>query len=501
MTTIRKQSIISSGVVYLGFGLGTIINIILAREFTPGQYGLISGMFLALSTIMYSVASVGMPSVIAKFYPYYKDNLPPKKNDLMTWALLIPLAGFMLVTILGVAFRGQVIHFYEEKSPAFVTNYYWIFPLALGLTIYSLLESYTWQLKWPILTNYLREVQFRLTTLMLLALYLFGVIREFGTVVKLYSFNYLLISVILAVILIKSGKLHLVFTPSRVTIKFFTKIRALALLGWSGLMVYNIAFFFAQIIIAAVVPGGLTAVGVFTMAQLAGSFIQAPQRGLAAASIGPLSQAWKDKDLGRIDRIYRRSAISQLIFSVGVFVLLLINFRDGIITFGFPKAYLLARSAFIFIGLARVIDLGTGVNAQVFSTSTRWRFDFWSGVVLVALTLPLNYLLAKQYGVVGPAVADLFTFTVYNAIRWLYLHRKFGLQPFTVHSLYTLLLGGAAFVICQLAFGNRYGLLWLFVRSISFLLIYAGGVVALKLSEDIRPVWETIRKRIHSLFS
>jgi hypothetical protein len=75
------------------------------------------------------------------------------------------------------------------------------------------------------------------------------------------------------------------------------------------------------------------------------------------------------------------------------------------------------------------------------------------------------------------------------------------LQPFTVHSIYTLLLGGAAYLICTLAFGNRYGLVWLFARSISFLAIYAAGVVALKLSEDIRPVWETIKKRIKALFS
>jgi O-antigen/teichoic acid export membrane protein len=501
MTTIRKQSIISSGVVYLGFGLGAITNIILAREFTPDQYGLISGMFLALSMIMYSVASVGMPSVVAKFYPYYKDNLPPKKNDLITWALLITLAGFALVTILGVAFRGEVIHYYEVKSPAFVTYYYWIFPFALGLTIYMLLESYTWQVNRSILTNALREVVFRCLTLSLLILFLTGVIRGFGTVIKLYSFNYLLISLILIFRLASRGQLHFVFVRSRVTQKFLARMRTLALLGWSGLIVYNVAFFFAQIIIAAVVPGGLTAVGLFTMAQFAASLIQAPQRGVAAASIGPLSQAWKDKDLGRIVRIYRRSSITQLIFSVGMFALLLLNFRDGIITFGFPRLYLDARLAFIFIGLARIVDLGTGVNGQILSTSTRWRFDFFTGAILVFSTLLLNFFLAKKLGMVGPAIADLFTFTVYNGIRWAYLYRKFKLQPFTIHSLYTLLLGGVDFLICEQAFGSRYGLLWLFVRSISFLVIYAGGVVILKLSEDIRPVWETIRKRIKALFS
>jgi len=501
MTTIRKQSIISSGVVYLGFGLGAIINIILTREFSPDQYGLISGMFLAIGTILYSLASFGMPSVVGKFYPYYNDNLPIKKNDLMTWALLIALAGFGLVTIAGVAFRDQVADFYHKRSPAFVTYYFWIYPFALGLTLYTILEYYAWQRKKVVLTNILREVQFRLTTLVLLILYLLGIIRGFGTVIKLYAFNWLVIGLVLAVYLIRTKQLYVVLTPSRVTKKFFIRMRALAMLTWSGAILNNVALFFAQIIIAAVVPSGLTGVGLYTMAQFAGSLIQAPQRVLVASTIGPLSRAWKDKDYGRIDRIYRRSSITQLIFSVGMFVILLINFRDGIITFGFPRAYLGAETVFIFIGLRLIVDMGTGVNSQIIITSTFWRFEFLSGVILVTMTLPLNYWLATKYGVSGPAIADFFTFAVYNTIRCLFLYRKFQLQPFTIKSLYTVLLGAAAYLLCEFAFGSRYGLVWLFIRSVSFLLIYGGGVIGLKLSEDIRPVWETITKRIKGLFS
>ena len=499
MSTIRKQSIISSGIVYFGFGLGAITNILLAREFNPDQYGLISGMFLALGTIMYAVANLGMGSYIGKFYPYYKDNLPPKKNDLISWALLFSLSGFLVVALAGIVFKGAVTHYYEHRSPAFVHYYYWIFPFGLGLTLYTILEAYSWQLKQTVLTSYLREVQFRLTTLILLALYLCGILGGFGTLVKLYAFNYLLIALILLVYLVRSGQLPLVFTPSIVTRKFFPKIRALVLLTWSGGVVYNLAFFFAQIVIAAVVPGGLTSVGLFTMAQFAGSLVQAPQRGLTAASIGPLSQAWKDKDYGRISRIYHRSSISQLIFSVGMFVLILINFRDGIITFRFPLQYLGALTTFFFIGVARIVDMGTGVNSQIIATSTFWRFDFMTGLILVALTLPLNYLLAKEWGIVGPAIADLFTFTVYNGMRCIFLYRKFGMQPFTIKSLYTILLGVVCYLICYFLFGNRYGLPWLFIRSLSFLALYIGGVLGLKLSEDILPVWQTIKGRLQGL--
>ena len=503
MSTIRKQSIISSGIVYFGFGLGAITNLVLGREFTPDQYGLISGMFLAIGSIMYFTANMGMPSYIGKFYPYYKDNLSPKKNDLITWALLICLGGFLLVTLAGIVFKGAVIRYYEHRSPAFVQYYYWIFPFSLGLTLYTILEAYCWQLKRTILTSYLREVQFRLTTLILLVLYLCGVLHGFGTLVKLYAFNYLLITLILLVYLIRSGQLHFVFSRSIVTKKFLPKIRSLALMSWGGGIVYNIAFFFAQIIIAAVVPGGLASVGLYTMAQFVGSLVQAPQRAVIAASLGPLSQAWKDKDYGRINRIYQRSSITQLVFSVGIFALILLNFEDGVITFQFHPEYLASLSAFFtaffFIGLARVVDMGTGVNGQIIATSTFWRFDFISGLILAGLTLPLNYLLAKKWGMTGPAIADIFTFSIYNGIRCIFLYRKFKMQPFTIQSLYTLLLGAAGYFICYYLFSTRHGLPWLFIRSLSFLALYIAGVLGLKLSEDILPVWQTIKGRLQGL--
>jgi O-antigen/teichoic acid export membrane protein len=496
MSTIRRQSIISSGVVYCGLALGVLTNFLLLREFNPDQYGLISGMFLSIGTIMYSFASMGMLAFISKFYPYYNGNLPPEKNDMMTWALSFSLGGFLLVIVAGLVFKGIVIEKYGHNSAALVRYYYWLFPFGLGLTLYSLLEGYAWQLKKPILTNYLREVQFRLITLTLIILYLAGVLGGFGTFVKLYSFNYLLVASILLIYLFRSGQLHFVPSVSMVTKKFYPKIRSLTLLAWSGGIVYNLSFFFAQIVIGAVVPGGLTAVGLYTMAQFAGSLIQAPQRGIMAASVGPLSQAWKDKDYGRINRIYKRSAITQLVFSVGMFALVLLNFKDGIVTFGLKPQYLGTQTAFIFISLARIVDMGTGVNTQIIGTSTYWRFDFLSGLLLASLTLPLNYIMAKELGIVGPAIADLITFTIYNAVRWIFLYRKFDMQPFTKESFYTILLVSADYFICFFAFNNRHGLLWLFIRSLSFLTIYIAGVLLLKLSDDVLPVWQTVKKRL-----
>jgi hypothetical protein len=40
------------------------------------------------------------------------------------------------------------------------------------------------------------------------------------------------------------------------------------------------------------------------------------------------------------------------------------------------------------------------------------------------------------------------------------------------------------------------GLGWLFIRSISFIVLFIGGAIAIKLSPDIIPVLQSIRKRL-----
>ncbi|HXD77549.1 MAG TPA: lipopolysaccharide biosynthesis protein [Puia sp.] len=496
MSTIRKQSIISSVIVYIGIALGVLINFIFARWFTPDQYGLINGMFMAIGMVLSFAASLGMPNFIMKFYPYYKDNLPVQENDMVSIAILVSLAGFIVTLVLGAVFRQQIIHFYQAKSAELVKYYWWLFPFGLGITIFSVLEPYGWHLKKSVLTSFLREVAVRVVTLLLIVLYLVGVIGSFGLFVKLYAFTFLSIAVFLGLYLLRSGELHFSFHMSRVTRKFSSKIRALALQSWVGSVFFNLSFYLAQIIIAGLVAGGLSAVGVFTLAQLASSLIQAPQRAVGAASIGPLSRAWKDKDLGRIGRIYHRSAINQLVFSVGMFVLIWINYRDGIEVFHLNPVYMSGQWVFFFIGLARVADLGTGVNSQVIGTSADWRVEVYSGIILVALTIPLNYMLAKEIGIVGPAIADLVTFSVYNAIRWLFLFRKYKLQPFDRKSGYTILLAAGSFILCHELFGRQHGIGWIFARTALFVLVYGGGVLLFQLSEDVLPVWQTIKKRV-----
>lgn len=495
MSTIRKQSIQSSLVIYIGFAIGLVNTYFFTKQglFTEAEYGLTS-IFVAIGSMMMAFAIMGMPSYLSKFYPYYHDHLPPRKNDMLTWALLISTIGFILVVIAGVALKQVIIRKFTENSALLVHYYYWIFALGFGLTIYTILEVYAWNLHKSVFTNFLREVQWRLFTAILIVLLLTNIIPDFDLFIKLYSFTYPAIALILLLYLLFTGKIHFTFSVSKVSRRYFKKILSLSAFVYTSLIIFTISQVFDSIVIASL--SGLDKAGIFGLAQLMGSVIQAPQRGIISASSAHLARAWKDKNMHLLQMIYHRSSINLLIFASGIFALITLNYTEAIITFKLKETFLLGFNAFVLLGLTRVVDMGTGVNSQIIATSTWWKFELISGVVLLVFMLPLTYILTKHYGILGPAIANLVSITIYNVIRIIFLWKKFRLFPFTIQSAYTVLLAAACFAVCYFLFLNVHGFEGLVLRSLAFFILYASAVLTLKLSPDVKPVLQTIRKRL-----
>ena len=497
MGTIRRQSIISSIVIYFGFAIGLLNTYFFTKEglFTAADYGLIS-IFMPIALLMMAFSNLAMPSYIFKFYPYYNDNLPPRKNDMLTWALLVGMIGFIIVLVVGWFFKDLVIRKYSANSPQLVVYYYWVFPMGFGLSIFSILEAYTWSLGKPVLATFAREVLWRMFTTILIVFFIFDIIEDFDLFIKFYSFGYPFIVVFLLGYLFFGKKIHFTFSVSKVTRRYFKKIITLCAFVYSGVLIFTLSRAFDTIVIASILPNGIDKAGVFGIATLMTSVIQAPQRSLIAVSIPHLSKGWKDKNMALLQKIYQRSSINLLIFSCGIFLLIALNYTEAITTFGLKEIYLLGFPAFIFLGLSMVVDLGTGVNAQIIATSTAWRFELISGVILLTLMLPLTYIFAKQYDMTGPAVANFISISIYNIVRIAFLWRKFRLFPFTRQSIYILCSAAACYGVCYFLFEGVHGMPGLIYRSALFVLLYGGIVIGFRLSPDITPVLITLKNRL-----
>ena len=493
MGSIRKQTIISSILVYIGFFIGAINMYFYTKNgsFTPEQFAL-TRIFFDFAQNMYAFGALGIIPVIYKFYPYYKDNLKTHQIDLMTWGMVSAFIGFLLVIFLGWYFQPVFVQQFSEKSKLIVDYYYWMFPFAMGMLFFSVIESFAWALHQSVLSNFLKETGLRILTSIVILFYYFKLIN-FDDFVHLFAFLYLIVFLALAFFLFKTKQLHFPTTISRVSKKFWKKMLSMQLLVYSGTFIASIAATIDSFIIANF--QGLAVVGVFGLAQYAANLIQVPQRSIQAVSAGVLSRAWKDKNITEIKRIYNRSCINLLLMALFIFGNLWLNVQQGMRVLDIQKDYEAGIATIFILGMVRIIDAGTGLNAMVINTSTFWRFDFFSGVVLLAFRLPLTYFLIKNYGIIGSAFAELAAYSVYNFMRFEFLRRKFKMQPFDLKTLYAIIISLVAYGLAYFLLDGINGWLGIFGRSILFSGILIGAVIQLKLTPDAAQLIDHFKKR------
>jgi len=196
-----------------------------------------------------------------------------------------------------------------------------------------------------------------------------------------------------------------------------------------------------------------------------------------------------------IDRIYKRSSINLLLAALFIFGGIWLNIGDAFRLLHIQSEYATGITVIFILSISRLIDAGTGVNAQIIATSTQWRFEFMTGVILLLLILPLNYILIKKIGIEGSAYANLISFSIYNAIRYGFLWKRYNLQPFSNKTTLSILLGVAAYFISYLLFRDMQGWMGVIFRSVLFSIIFFAGIFTLKLTPDAMQLVEVAKKR------
>jgi O-antigen/teichoic acid export membrane protein len=493
MANIRKQAIISSIIVYFGFLIGAVNTYFFTRNgsFSPDQFGL-TRIFYDLGQNIFVFGSLGLIPIVYKFYPYYKDNVEDKENDLLTWALTGSFIGFILVLIAGYVLEPLVIKKYIQRAPLILKYYYLVFPFGFGMLFFSVLEAFCWSLHKTVISNFLKETGMRLLVLILILLYFTKAIN-FDTFIKLFSLVYLVLFIAILIYLIKIKKFHLTFKVSTPTRKFKRKMLSMWALIYGGVMIQIVAQTIDTFIIASL--KGLGSTGVFNLAQYAANLVQVPQRSIQSITTGVLSQAWKDKNYSEINRIYQRSCINLLLLAAFIFGNIWLNITDAFTVFNIQDDYRAGIYVVFVLGIARLIDAGTGVNGTIIGTSVFWRFDFISGVVLLAFRIPVTYLLIKKFGIIGSAFAELLSYFIYNGIRYEFLRRKFNMQPFTVKTAYSLVVGAVAFALSFLLFKSSSGFLSIIGRSLVFTTLFIAGIFYFQLTPDAMQLYYKFKEK------
>jgi O-antigen/teichoic acid export membrane protein len=493
MTTIRRQSIFSLIFIYAGFLIGAFnVLYLFPKYFTPAEFGL-TRLLLELAILLSTLCTAGMVPVSIKFFPFHKRYLPEKKNDLLFVTLTVTIIGIALMMIALPMLKPVIIRKFGYRSPLFVENYELLYPLTIGMALFSLFEGYAWIIRKTILSNFLKEFLFRFLTTVLILGWIIGMIKGFPQFAQLFSFTYIPPLLILIYYIRKSREFPLHPQISPVTNKLTGKMAGFGLAFFASSTLNALAKTNDSIILASQSTQGLTDTAVFNIATYLITLMEVPQRSLTSAATPQIAIAWKDRNMARLTSIYQKTALNLLIIGMGLISLIWLNIDELVIILG--PTYAPIASLILILGLAKIIDMGTGMNSQILMLSKHWKIDLFSNMFFVVISLALNYVLTRKLGVRGPAYGGLIAIIFFNLIRFVAIWKIYHLQPFSWNNAKVLVIAFICILIAWLIPDTNNLYLNILLPSAAFVILFASTILKMKISTDMNELLSNVSKR------
>ena len=493
MGVVRRQSILSSLFIYLGFAIGAVnILLLFPRYFTPEQIGL-TRILLDVAMVFGTVCTLGSIPVTLRFHPFYRSWVTEDRNDLPFISLMLGALGSALLMVALPWMKPFIIRKFGARSPLFVEYFNLLYPFTVSIVFFTILEAHAWSQRRTVLSNALKEFAFRLLTTALILAFMAGWV-DFDRFISLYAWIYFPAILVFVAVLSRNGGLALHPRPSRLTVRMAGRMASFGGFMLGGAILNIVARTNDTIILASQSTGGLSDAAVFTIATYLVTVMDVPQRSLVSISTPFIAEAWKNRDLPRIDRLYKKTSLNLLVAGIAIFGMVLLHLDDALRLLGAPYAALTMVVA--VSGIAKLVDLATGLNTQILLLSRYWKIEFLTNILLVALSIPLNYWLTKRFNVMGPAYGNLIALCIFNGTRFVLIWKLFRLQPFSWSHIKALGIGAACLLLAGLIPDTGTMVLNILVQSVVFLPIFILLVLRLRISEDINELSQALWRRI-----
>lgn len=487
MGTIRKQSIYSSIFIYGGFLIGAAnVLLLFPKYFTPEEFGL-TRILVDISLVFATICTAGTIPVVYKFHPFYQKYLTPKTNDLLAITLLTSLVGCIILFFCMPYLQPFIFRKFGARSPILSEYFYLVFPLTISLVAFTMLEAFAWLVGRSVIANFLKEFVFRILTTVLIACWVFGWITDFNYFISGFSLLYVLPAGVLAYLVYKSREFGVFKKPSKVTQRLRQFILRFGTAYFLSALLNILAKTNDTLIIASQSAGGMADAAVFTIATYLITVMDVPQRSMIAPAIPQISAAWKDKDMAKLERLYQKTALNLLIIAAGIMGLVIINMDMLVSLLG--NRYALIPTLLLILGTSKLIDLGSGLNSQILQLSKHWRIDLFTNMLFVAASILFNYTLTKKFGLLGTAWGTLIAVILFNLIRFIYIKKIYGLQPFSWKNGMAVGTAGILAAGCYLLHLFDHMVVNSIINSGLFTACFVFIIVRFKFSEDISSLF------------
>lgn len=496
MGIIKRQTIQSSVYTYAGVAVGFLTQgLFFPHLFSKAEIGLLT-LLVSLSQVLTQASVLGLNSAGGRYFTYFRDA-DRQHNGYLLISLITMLAGFGIsVAGLWLA-RPLVLAHYGTASPLFVDYYYLLIPLTLFSLLFSVFDNYARLLYNPVTGVLLQQFGLRLLILVAGGAYWLNWLT-FDLFMYAWLTAFLLTAVLMIAQVVRENAFFLnhqyVFVPA----KLRTDIIRYSVLSLATGLSSQIILTVDKVMISNKL--GLDDTGIYGTASYFAAVIAVPATALYKVSGALIADSWKTNDLDNIRMIYRKSCLNQLVAGCLVFVGVAANL-PGVFRF-LPAGYEAGYYVILWLGLGKLLDMATGVNGMILSTSRYYVYDSLFFIGLIFITIAVNNWLIPQYGITGAAIGAALATGLFNLARTLFVGFAFRMQPFTWHNAAVIALGLVVWwVAVQFPYPAPTVPIWQTLldmawRSALITGLFVGGILGLNLSPDASSMAATIWQRI-----
>ena len=490
MGIIEKQSIKGSVYSYVGAAIGFITaGLLLPKIFTPEENGVMD-LLTSWSLVFATLATLGMNNVTIRLFPWFR-NAKNHHNGFFGILFWVNMAGFLLALLLYWILRPWIIADSRETSVLFIRYMDYIVPLTAFTTIYLVIDIYYSVLMNAVRGIFLKEFVQRMLVLAVILAFVTGLFR-FSGYILFYCAALSLPGIIIAVLLMRDGEFRLRPQPEFLTKELSKSLVSVAFYGITIAFSNILILYMDRILINSFM--GLEAVGIYGRAAFYGTLVSIPIRSVSKISAVVTGQHWKDDDHSAIDKLYRDTSLHQLVFGLLIFIGLCGNIRN--IFHILPQDYSSGPWVIFFIGLSNLFIMASGISGSIMSTSSHYRRLALFVVLFGVMAVVTNLIFIPMLGITGAALAAAVSSLFYGLLRFFFLRRRYGMQPYTPKHAVAVVVAGLSYLpallIPDLYNPDRH---WfsltidIAVRSASIAILFTALTLALKVSPDLNARW------------
>lgn len=442
MGVIKRQGIKNIFITYLGVIIGAISAIFLQPAFlTSIELGFTRNLY-NFSYLLSIALPLGLPNIILRFFPQYKEG-----NDLKKYFFGFILLYFLIANVVSFSvfliFKKSIVELYKTDSELFISYFFCVIPYSLIIALNSSITCYSQAVFKSTVPSFLNDVFSRVLVVLITVLYYYKLI-SFDLYVLFFVLIYFLVTVILIVYLKQFDLISFKINKS-----LFNQIELKEVVSY-GLILCVISFTsYGLKSIDAIILGisSLSNVAVYSTAVFLAMFIEVPLGAIERISHSKIADSFSKGNYSEMEKIYSESVKYLLIF--GGFIFLGINTCSKYIFEFLPEEYAQSVHLIMILSLGCLVNVSTGVNNAILFYTNRFKMGGILLVLAFALTVVLDMLFIPTYGMTAAAIVTASVSVIYNVAKYFMIYREFGFQPYDVNSLKIMMIILLGFIVAM----------------------------------------------------